>query len=157
MEEQNQEPSLVNTQFKDNHGIVVSGGNNTISVTFSSDGTMKAEVKKESREDRITRLTHIIQNLDSGRQMFCVLKGIMLAEKAGTLKDAEKVLMGIYPQGIPTDKTYDVNRLETTIHVLSLMKDVECWNQQDSPFKTDTAFGTFQYLTKQVKDIFTGL
>lgn len=40
---------LIQTNFEDNHGLVISGGQNTITVTFGADGIK--EVKKETASD----------------------------------------------------------------------------------------------------------
>lgn len=155
--EKEESPELINTKFQDNHGIVVSGGQNTINITFGSDGAMQMKMERQSAEDRISALTTILQSLDSGSQMFCVLKGIVLAGKAGNLAGADIELRKLYPNGLPFAKSYDVSRLETDLHVRSFTKPVEMWDLDESPLKSRSVFSKYQFITHQVKDLFLAL
>lgn len=152
-EEIEKSQEFVNTKFQDNHGIVVSGGKNTINITFASDGSMKAHMDNESHEDKVAKLALIVQSLESGAQMFCVLKGIVLAKKAGNLQDADAVLRNFFPEGVPMAKPYDVNRIETDLHVQSFTKDVEKWDLDDCPLKSKGMFSKYQFITTQVKNL----
>lgn len=46
----NNDMKLINTEFQDNHGVVVSGGNNKIEVTFE-DGKMKLHMEKDDTNE----------------------------------------------------------------------------------------------------------
>jgi len=48
-EQTEEEVKLINTNFQDNHGVVISGGNNEIHITIDKSGNMSATSKPKDR------------------------------------------------------------------------------------------------------------
>lgn len=51
---QQEKPQLINTQFVDNHGVVISGGNNNVHIHMH-DGKIEVRHESESMVDRICK------------------------------------------------------------------------------------------------------
>ena len=140
------------------HGNYIKEQNITVqSGANFYNGAKPDDRQKPDRTETAMQLAGILGALESGAQMFCVLKGIVLAGKAGNLHDADEVLRELYPAGIPVAKPYNLNRIETDLHVQSFTKDVERWDLDDSPLKSRGMFSKYLYLTKQVKELFESM
>ena len=102
-----EEPQLVNTQFVDNHGLVVSGGNNHITVTFV-DGKMKVEqtpMAKAERAEMKRGFSSCI--LDSSREEYVMQKLHSLIDGKKS-KQSIMVLMAAVRCGIISKPNYPV-------------------------------------------------
>lgn len=103
--------------------------------------------------DAKERLAEILKRMESGHQMFCLFKGVVLAKKAASLREAEEKLKEIFPDGIP-GRRYDMHELEFRLHVDSFAKPLEKWDLKDSPIKSQKTFETYYNRTEQIRDLF---
>ncbi len=122
-------------------------------VTESSPQQSTPQPEDFSEEMR-EQLTSILSRRQSGVQLFCVLKGMIDAGVASSLKDAEQMIRELYPEGVP-GKPYDMHEIESRMNSLSFAKKIDEWREDDCPLKRSSTFRTYKETALKVRDIFS--